>query len=101
MSGPERREVRVRRSPRLGVFLLAGAVVGVLVAAVAAVVLPAGGTYTTGQVLGFLAVIFAAIGALLGGLVAVAVDALSSRRARVLQAERFRDDGPEDRDPDA
>jgi hypothetical protein len=64
-------------------------------------VLPAGGTYTSGQVLGFLAVIFGAAGALLGGLVAVAVDALSSRRARVLQAERFRDAEPEDRDPGA
>ena len=88
MSVPDRRTVRVRRSPRIGVFLTLGVVIGVAVAVLVALLTPADGRYPTGQVLGFLALLGAPVGAVLGGLVAVALDAIASRRARVLEAER-------------
>lgn len=88
MSVPDRRAVRVRRSPRIGVFLTLGVLVGVVVAVLIALLTPADGQYPTTQVLGFLVLIFAPVGAALGGLVAVALDAIASRRARVLEAER-------------
>ncbi|HET6825838.1 MAG TPA: hypothetical protein VFH64_07925 [Amnibacterium sp.] len=88
MSVPDRRTVRVRRSPRIGVFLTLGVLAGVVVAVLVALLTPADGRYPTGQVLGFLALICAPVGAALGGLVAVALDAVASRRTRVLEAER-------------
>jgi hypothetical protein len=88
MSVPDRHSVRVRRSPRIGVFLTLGVLIGVLVAALIALLTPADGQYPTSQVLGFLVLICAPVGAALGGLVAVALDAIASRRARVLEAER-------------
>ena len=87
MSEPQRRQVRVRRSPKVGVFLLIGAVVGVLAAIVVVNVGPESGD-PTAQAIGFLAVLLGAVGALLGGLVALVLDAASERRARTVDAER-------------
>jgi len=94
MSAPDRRAVRVRRSPKVGVFLILGVLVGVLAAVVVTLITPEDGQYPTSQVLGFLVLLLAPIGALLGGLLAVVLDGVATRRARVLEAERVRaDDG--------
>ena len=90
MSGDDRRTVRVRRSPRIGVFLLLGVLLGVLVGVVAAVLTPPAPGYSTGQVLGYLVLLTAPVGAVLGAGVAITLDALSSRRARTATAERAR-----------
>ena len=93
MSVPDRQAVRVRRSPKIGVFLTLGVVVGVVVAVLIALLTPADGQYPTTQVLGFMVLICAPVGAALGGLLAVALDGIATRRARVLEAERV-DEGP-------
>jgi hypothetical protein len=88
VTDPQRRRVRVRRSPKVGVFLLIGAVVGVVAAIVIVNVGPDSGD-PTAQAIGFLAVLLGALGALLGGLVALVLDAVSERRARTVDAERI------------
>lgn len=83
-------ELSVRRAPKIGVFLLVGAVVGTLVALVltfgfdgTAQADPTTGLdYTSGQVFGFLALVCIPVGLVLGGLVALAFDRASRRRSR-------------------
>jgi hypothetical protein len=88
MSDPDRRTVRVRRSPKVGVFLGFGVLVGVAAAALITVLTPADGQYPTGQVLGFTALLLVPVGAALGALVAIVLDLVATRRARVVEAER-------------
>jgi predicted phage tail protein len=94
MSEPQRREVRVRRSPRIGVFLAIGAIVGALVAVIAGNLAPGDPTTPTIQAVGFLIVLLAPVGALLGGVVALLVDRASERSVRTVQAERIAQDAP-------
>ena len=82
------RQVRLRRGPRVGVFLLAGLVVGALAGLAIALASPPSPQYPLGQVAGFLVLLFAAVGIVLAGLVAVVLDSASRRRARVVEAER-------------
>ncbi len=84
----EGRQVRLRRGPRVGVFLVLGLVLGALVGLVVAVASPPQAQYPTSQVIGFLILVFAPVGVVLAGLVAVVLDASSRRRARIVQAER-------------
>ncbi|MCU1472097.1 energy-coupling factor ABC transporter permease [Amnibacterium sp.] len=88
MSDPDRRSVRVRRSPKVGVFLALGVLLGVVVAVLVALLTPEDGRYPTTQVLGFLVLLCAPVGAALGGLVAIVLDAIATRRSRLLEAER-------------
>jgi hypothetical protein len=88
MTDPQRREVRVRRSPKIGVFLIAGVVLGALVALIAGNVAPTDPTTPKTQVIGYLLVVLAPVGALLGGVVALLLDRISERSARTVQAER-------------
>lgn len=101
MSVPDRRDVRVRRSPKIGVFLTLGVLMGAVVAALIALLTPPDGQYPTSQVLGFLVLICAPVGAALGGLVALALDAVASRRSRVLEAERIDEGSAAGGDDDA
>ena len=88
MTDPERRQVRVRRSPRIGVFLALGAVLGALAAVVLVLATPPDPTTPTPQAIGFLVLLLAPLGALLTGLVAIALEARGTRRARTVEAER-------------
>ena len=81
-------QVRLRRGPRVGAFLAVGLVVGALVGLIAGVSAPPSSAYPTGQVVGFLVLLFAPVGVVLAGLIAVVLDAASRRRARVVPAER-------------
>jgi hypothetical protein len=82
------RQVRLRRGPRVGVFLVVGLVVGALVGLGIALASPPSSQYPTSQVIGFLVLVFAPVGLVVTGLIAVVLDAASRRRARVVDAER-------------
>ncbi len=90
MSDPDRRPVRVRRAPKVSVFLVLGLLVGIVAAVIVTLTTPVDGQYPTSQVLGFLVLLLAPIGAVVGGVVAVVLDAVATRRARILEAERIR-----------
>ncbi|MCC2032932.1 potassium transporter Trk [Microbacterium allomyrinae] len=82
--------VRVRRAPKISVFLLFGAVLGVLVALIltfafngSADVSPnTGVVYSQGQVFGFLTLVCVPIGLAIAGVVALVLDRRSQRRTR-------------------
>ncbi|GAA1467315.1 potassium transporter Trk [Microbacterium thalassium] len=82
--------VRVRRAPKISVFLLSGAALGIIAAMI--LTFAFGGTgdvspntgleYSPSQVFGFLALIGIAVGLVVGGAVALVLDRISLRRAR-------------------
>ena len=87
MSEPQRRSVRVRRAPKVGVFLLIGAVLGALVAIVAVNVTPPDETVPKIQAIGFLILLLAPVGALVVGVFALVLDRIAERRARTVEIE--------------
>lgn len=89
MSEPQRRQVRVRRSPKIGVFLLLGAAVGALVAIVAVNVTPPDATIPAPQAIGFLILLLAPVGAAVFGAFALVLDRIAERRSRIVEAERI------------
>lgn len=82
--------VRVRRSPRYGVFLLLGAALGVVAAMVLTLAFQgtteaspnSGIQYSNMQVFGFVTLICAPIGVAIGGAVALILDRAVGRRTR-------------------
>ncbi|MGG5170687.1 hypothetical protein ACQR35_00720 [Pseudarthrobacter sp. J1738] len=85
---PARREITVRRAPKYVPFMVAGGLLGIIVAAIAAYgfhsedsVVP-GEVYEASTVFGFFAVIFAAAGVVVGCLVALLMDRLSLKNQR-------------------
>jgi hypothetical protein len=93
----ERTEVvRLRRAPKVIVFLVLGAAVGVFVAMILTFAfgdgvdtsVVTGVTYTQGQVFGFLALICGIVGIALGGAVAIVLDRRSRRQARDVTVDR-------------
>ena len=94
MSEPQRRQVRVRRSPRIGVFLLVGAVAGALVAVIAVNLAPADPATPTSQAIGFLLVLFAPLGAAAFGAFALLLDRVAERRSKIVDAERTAPSAP-------
>jgi hypothetical protein len=87
MSDQPRRQVRVRRSPRIGVFLGIGVVVGAVIAVAVGTVGRTDATMTPGEAVGFLLLLLAPLGAVVGGVLALVLDAVSERRARTLEME--------------
>ncbi|MFV0460725.1 MAG: hypothetical protein ACK5MT_18370 [Actinomycetales bacterium] len=65
---------RRRRAPRYRAFIGAGVILGVLVALIATLFSPDGGSYSLGSVFGYTACMLGLIGALVGGLVAIVLD---------------------------
>ena len=65
---------RVRRAPRVMPFLLTGAVIGALAGLFVSLDGGDGGNYTASSSTGYLVVLFAALGTLLGGLAFVVAD---------------------------
>lgn len=85
----EIQRVRVRRAPKIPVFLVLGAALGIFVAMIltfafdgSANPAPNGAVYSSGQVFGFLALICGAAGLALGGVVALILDRTVGRRSR-------------------
>lgn len=93
-----RREVTVRRAPKYVPFLVLGALVGIVAAAVVAYAVPGDATFDPGAVFGFFLVMFAAAGALLGAALALVLDRRSVRRQERAIVESVPDSEP-DTDP--
>lgn len=86
--------VRVRRAPKIPVFLVLGAAIGVFVAMILTFAFdgsdnPAatGVVYSAGQVFGFLALVCGSAGLALGGLVAIILDRTVGRRTREVRVD--------------
>ena len=65
---------KVRKRPNFTSFLLTGGLAGLLVGFFLSVVGPADARYDASAVLGFLGLVFAGLGVLAGGLIAVLLD---------------------------
>lgn len=102
---PQRQEVevRVRRSPKYGPFMAIGAVLGAIVMWVVGLLMPpavneAGQRIDTLPVVGLAIVLGFAVGAGLGGLVAVLIDRRLAKRTSTLVAEQTDVDVQDERD---
>ncbi len=80
----EQREqtVELQRSVRYGRLLVTGAIVGAALLTIASLLFPLGpeSEYSMGQIVGFMALIGAAIGLGLGGLLAIMLGAVAKRK---------------------
>ena len=91
----ERREVTVRRAPKYVPFLILGALVGIIAAAVVAYGLPGSASFDSGAVFGFFLVMFAGGGAILGAVVALVLDRRSVKRRERAVVEAVPDSEPD------
>ena len=66
-----------RRRPNFAAFLISGALIGLLLGFLVSVFGPAASSYEASSPLGFLGLIFAGLGALVAGILAVLLDARS------------------------
>ena len=81
-------EVKVRRSPRITNFLVLGALVGLVVTAIATFSFPENEHYSRFQVFTFTGIILVAAGAAAGGIVAIVLERISRSRARTVRIQR-------------
>jgi len=86
----EQRQITVRTAPKYVPFLVLGGLVGLAVAAVSAYGFPTAQSvsnparaYDPSTVFGFLAVLFAGIGVVLGAIVALILDRVGRKRSRI------------------
>ena len=77
-------KVRIRRAPKFSVFVVLGAVVGVLVALILTASFPIDPTVGFGPIFGYFAIYGFVGGILLGCLVALLFDRVLSRRAKTV-----------------
>ena len=77
-------EVRIRRAPRLPVFLLFGALLGVVVALIATALGHVDPKVGFAGTFGYLCIYGIPIGIVVGAIVGLALDRLSRRRSRVV-----------------
>lgn len=89
---PTQRQVAVRRAPKYVPFLVAGGLVGAVIAAVTSYSVPAPKDYTQGSVFGYFLILFAAAGVLVGGVVALVLDRILLRRTEHAIVEEVEDD---------
>ena len=90
--------VQLRRSPRYGVFLAAGAALGILAALIltfafdgtAEASASTSVTYSTSQVFGFLCLVCIPIGLAVGAVVALVLDRSLARRTREVRIDHER-----------
>lgn len=90
-----RDEVRVRRTPKYPVFIFGGMILGVIVTFIAVSVAPGRNDDNTPflQAFGYFVLYGLAIGACVGSLVAILIDAVLSRGAKNIEAERVSAEG--------
>lgn len=81
--------VTVRRSPRYFNFMILGALIGAITALVLTVVFPENAEFGATQVFGFLLLAFVALGVTLGGVVAIIIDRVVSRRGTTVIVDRM------------
>jgi hypothetical protein len=93
-------EVRLRRAPRLPVFLLVGAVFGAIVTLIITGLHPADPKIGFAATYGYFCVFGVPGGIIVGALVGLVLDRRSQRRSRVVGAEHERVATPEDPQPE-
>lgn len=81
-----RETVLYRRAPKLSVFLILGGLLGAVLGMFVGVVGPGNVMFTTGQVVGYMIVIFTILGISAGAVVALVIDRISLGRAREIDA---------------
>jgi hypothetical protein len=96
MSDPERTEVRIRRAPKLGIFLLLGAVLGALATLILTSLFPADPAIGFAATFGYFLLFGAPAGAALGAIIGLIIDRVSIARARTVTVEREVVEAPED-----
>ncbi len=93
----ETTEARIRRAPRLPVFLILGVALGVIAALVLTAVGHVDPQVGFGATFGYLCLWCIPLGLLVGAVVAIVFDQVSRRRARLVTVERATVDAdPED-----
>jgi len=92
----ERREVTVRRAPKYVPFLILGALVGAVAAAVVAYALPGDESFDRASVFGFFLIMFGAGGAILGAVAALVLDRWSVKHQERAVVEAVPDSEPDD-----
>ncbi len=85
---PQTTEVRIRRAPRLPVFLLLGAVLGVVVALIATALGHLDPKVGFAGTFGYLCIYGIPIGMVVGAVVGLLLDRISRRRSRVVTMEQ-------------
>ncbi|MGO4385622.1 hypothetical protein [Specibacter sp. RAF43] len=90
----ERRALTVRRAPKFVPFMIAGAIVGVIAAALFALLGPGGAEFDRSSVFGFLTVLLLIPGAGLGAIAALVLDRRSLRRSRRAVVESVPEQDP-------
>ncbi len=81
-------EVRVRRAPKIPTFLIIGGALGAIATLIIASLYPTDPNVGFGVLVGYLMIFGVPAGVLIGALVALFIDRVSTRRARVIAAER-------------
>jgi len=84
----ESTEVRIRRAPKLGVFLGLGGALGAIATLVLTSLYPADPQVGFAATLGYFLLFGIPAGVVLGAVVGLVLDAISRRRARTVTAER-------------
>jgi hypothetical protein len=84
---PEKTEVRIRRAPKLGIFLLVGAVLGALVTLILTSLFPADPAIGFAASFGYFLLFGAPAGAVVGAVVGLIIDRVSAARARTVTVE--------------
>ncbi|WP_427015588.1 hypothetical protein ACQCSX_12230 [Pseudarthrobacter sp. P1] len=87
----ERREITVRRAPKLVPFLVLGGILGIIAAAIVAVVGPGSDEFDRSTVFGFFAVLLAIPGVGLGAVAALAFDLAGRRHSTTAVVEAVPD----------
>lgn len=86
---PEQAQVTIRRAPKIPVFLVLGALVGLLGTLVVTALQPADPTIGFAALFGYFCVYGVPFGIVIGGVIAVLLDWVSIRRAKTVPAERM------------
>lgn len=95
--GTATEQARIRRAPRVAVFLVIGAVLGAIVALVLTATGHVSPRVGFGATWGYLCLLCIPVGIGLGAVVALVLDRVSRRRSRMVTVERARvesDDAP-------
>ncbi|KQR63777.1 hypothetical protein [Frigoribacterium sp. Leaf172] len=89
-------EVTVRRAPKYPVFLIMGALAGVIVSLIVTSLFPFDQGQGVASTYGYFSLWGLTFGGAIGSLVAIIVDRLSVKRAKSVTAERSRVDAPDE-----
>lgn len=87
MSKPTTDEVTVRRAPKIPAFMFLGAVVGVIVTLILTSLFPADPAVGFGALFAYFALYGVTGGVVLGAIVGIIIDRVSTRRAKTVTVE--------------